>query len=287
MVVQYFVHLWVPFGPALGWLFDFDSPRPFWHWVLTDHLGALHTSAVVFGVVPSALILWKGSRVQVFAWAWFVTVTVALSLATLGVASRYQVMVGAPGTLLLAVTLWRGIGTAGRMLPSGSRRWRIAVVFAVFGPIVGGGIATNIEKGHEYQSASELTHRLLQSKTLERALRQRGERKLVVLNLPDHAEVTTPSVPGLAYIFRNGFTHALALRGHIVHPDAVAVARQQGFGYAQNVWQMANQLSPELIEEKIRDGTVSFIRYGPKKRDFRRFGPAKADKSVSLSELGS
>lgn len=285
MMVEYFVHLWLPFGPALHWLYGFDSPLPFWHWLSEHRPLALHASGLVFAWGPSALIAWRGSAIQRFAWAWFVVVTLTLSVATLDVASRYLAIAGAPAALLLVSTLWRGIGGALRSRRNVALRWRVACVVAVFAPIVLGGVVTNLRKGREYRAAAELTDQLLQSKTLRRALRRRGERKLVVLNLPDHAEITNP-VAGLAYIFRNGFTHALALRGHIVHPDAVAVARQRGVGYAQNVWPMAPELDPELIEEKIRDGSASFIKYTPRKRDFTRLGPAKPAGSVSLSEAG-
>jgi len=49
---------------------------------------------------------------------------------------------------------------------------------------------------------------------------------------------------------------------------------------------MAPELDPELIDEKLRDGSASFIEYTAKKRDFTRLGPANTAEYVSLFEAG-
>ncbi|MFC1853464.1 hypothetical protein ACFL27_24980 [candidate division CSSED10-310 bacterium] len=268
MIVQYFLHLWLPFEEALLLLFDHQGSSLFWVQILSKQSVVLHVSCLISVILPSVLILWKGSKVQVLALLWFWCTILALSLATLAMTSRYQVLVGVPASLLLVSTLWRFLEAVLRYCRLQRPIWLKVAAACVIVPLVVYGMVKNVHKGNEYRLASELTARILESPLLLQTLQNLGDRSLIVLNLPDHIPVKNDLL-GKAFVFRNGFRPALLLKGLIDQPGKITVAREQGVGLRRNVWNRYRELSNTEIQMLLREGSTVLLFYDHARQNFR------------------
>jgi len=264
LVADYFLRLWIPSEAGTAKITGTPILMPvFVHFVESPRLLAAVLLLCVF--FPAAMIAWRGSLAQRFAFVWTAVAVTAVSYGAEHCQSRYFALVAAPGSLLFVTTFSAVASRVGRRFNLNEKYLRLALVIPILY-----GIIHNQQVGEQYAQAGALVRRLVHSPTLLRALHERETRRLVVLNLPDHREPRWSAVDD-AYVFRNGFDMAVELthgEHFAVKADDVSVGRLTGYDLSRNAWTDQPELSPQALREHIQKNDALVLQFDPERADF-------------------